>query len=418
MSLNRCVYWCMRPRSSQGSGAWLAALLLIPYAAAAQSAAPLTLDAAMARAIAANRSLAAARLALPGAVAGVGVASERLNPELSYEYAKETPRQAIAAAFPIELGGKRQRRVDLANATVSTQEAEIAKIAVDLRERVRRAYFALVGTNRRVALADDIVGLATRAREAAQARFNAGDVPRLELVQAELALFESENEASAARGEARAATGELNVLLAQPIDAAIVLADDLGGGTLPSLEAAMALTTTANADLLALDRQIAEQTARRDLAVALKAPDVTAGAAYTYDAQPEFSHGYRASVALTVPLFTRHTAGVNVEEAELARLKAARDATAIELGGTVAAALARATAARDQLLRSTAESLPRAQEIDRMAQDSYSSGQSGLVTLLQALQFTRDVRRRNLDAGAEYQRALADLERAIGAPLP
>jgi len=372
----------------------------------------------MSRAIAANRSLAAARLALPGAVAGVSVAGERLNPELSYEYAKETPHQAIAAAFPIELGGKRQRRVDLANATVSAQEAEIAKITVDLRERVRRAYFALVGINRRVALADDIVGLATRAREAAQARFNAGDVPRLELVQAELALVESENEASAARGEARAATGELNVLLAQPIDASIVTADDLSGGALPSLEAAMALATGANADLVLLDRQIAEQTARRDLAVALKTPDVTAGAAYTYDAQPEFSHGYRASVALTVPLFTRHNAGVKVEEAELARLKAARDATAIELGGTVAAALARATAARAQLLRSTAESLPRAEEIDRMAQDSYSSGQSGLVTLLQALQFTRDVRRRNLDAGAEYQRALADLERAIGAPLP
>ena len=263
----------------------------------------------MSRAIAANRSLAAARLALPGAVAGVGVAGERLNPELSYEYAKETPHQAIAAAFPIELGGKRQRRVDLANATVSAQEAEIAKIAVDLRERVRRAYFALVGSNRRVALADDIVGLATRAREAAQARFNAGDVPRLELVQAELALVESENEASAARGEARAATGELNVLLAQPIDAPIVLADDLSGGALPSLEAAMALATGANADLLVLDRQIAEQTARRDLAIALKTPDVTAGAAYTYDAQPEFSHGYRASVALTVPLFTRHNAG-------------------------------------------------------------------------------------------------------------
>jgi cobalt-zinc-cadmium efflux system outer membrane protein len=180
----------------------------------------------------------------------------------------------------------------------------------------------------------------------------------------------------------------------------------------------MALATGANADLLVLDRQIAEQTARRELAVALKTPDVTAGAAYTYDAQPEFSHGYRASVALTVPLFTRHNAAVAVEDAELARLKAARDATAIELRGTVAAALARATAARDQLLRSTAESLPRAQEVERMAQDSYSSGQSGLVTLLQALQFTRDVRRRNLDAGAEYQRALADLERAIGAPLP
>ena len=153
---------------------------------------------------------------------------------------------------------------------MSAQEAEIAKIAVDLRDRVRRAYFALVGSNRRVALADDIVGLATRARDAAQARFNAGDVPRLELVQAELALVESENEASAARGEARAATGELNVLLAQPIDAPIVLADDLSRGTLPSLDAAIALATGANADLLVLDRQIAEQTARRDLAIALK----------------------------------------------------------------------------------------------------------------------------------------------------
>jgi len=409
----------MRRRSSPIAYACAAAaLLLAPCAARAQSAAPLTLDAAIARAIASNRSLAAARLALPGAVAGVGVAGERLNPELSYEYAKETPHQAIAAAFPIELGGKRRRRIDLANATVSAQEAEIAKTAVDLRDRVRRAYFALVGSNRRVALADDIVGLATRVREAAQARFNAGDVPRLELVQAELALVESENEASAARGEARAATGELNVLLAQPIDTSIVPADDLSRGGLPSLDAAIALATGANADLIVLDRQIAEQTARRDLAVALKSPDVTAGAAYTYDAQPEFSQGYRASVALTVPLFTRHNAAVAVEDAELARLKTARQATAIELGGTVAAALARATAARDQLLRSTAESLPRAQEVERMAQDSYSSGQSGLVTLLQALQFTRDVRRRNLDAGTEYQRALADLERAIGAPLP
>jgi cobalt-zinc-cadmium efflux system outer membrane protein len=408
----------MRRRSSRTTAAFVAALLIAPGAALAQSAAPLTLDAAIARAIASNRSLAAARLALPGALAGVGVAGERLNPELSYEYAKETPHQAIAAAFPIELGGKRQRRIDLANATVAAQEAEIAKIAVDLRDKVRRAYFALVGSNRRVALADDIVGLATRARDAAQARFNAGDVPRLELVQAELALVESENEASAARGEARAATGELNVLLAQPTDASVVLSDDLTAGALPSLDAAMAIASSANADLLVLDRQIAEQTARRDLAIALRTSDLTAGGAYTYDAQPEFSHGYRASVALTVPLFTKHNAAVQVEDAELARLKSVREATATELRGTVAAALERATAARDQLLRSTAESLPRAAEVERMAQDSYTSGQSGLVTLLQALQFTRDVRRRNLEAGAEYQRALADLERAIGAPLP
>jgi len=38
--------------------------------------------------------------------------------------------------------------------------------------------------------------------------------------------------------------------------------------------------------------------------------------------------------------------------------------------------------------------------------------------LLQALQASRDLRARALDAMTQLQTALADLERAIGAPLP
>jgi cobalt-zinc-cadmium efflux system outer membrane protein len=408
----------MRRVNSRGLAA-LAALVLGPSLAFAQSTtAPLTLDAAIARAMAANRGLAAARLALPGAIAGVDVAAERQNPEVAYEYAKETPRQAIGATFPIELGGKRQRRIDLAKATVASQTAEIDKLVIDLRDRVRRAYYALVSANRQVTLADDIRDLAQRAQNAVNARFQAGDVPRLEVLQTELALEVTQNDAAARRGEARAAAAELNVLFAQPPDAPLVVSDSLAAGTIPSLDAAVALATRSNTDLMLLDKQIAEQTARRDLAKAMKTPDLTAGATLTYDAQPEFSTGYRANVAMTVPLFTSHKAAVVVEEAELAKLTAQRQATALELAGTVAAALARATSAREQLTRTDAESLPRALEIERMAQDSYSSGQTNFAALLQTLQLTSDVRRRTLEAGAEYQKALADLERAIGAPLP
>lgn len=397
---------------------WFAlGLALCPGVALAQTA-TLSLDAAITRALAANRGLAAIRLSAPVAVAGIDVARERLNPEVTYEAARETPHQAISTSFPIELGGKRQRRIDLANSSVAATTATIDRAVVELRDRVRRAYFALVSANRRVALADDLHGLAVRARDAAQQRFAAGEAPRLELLQVELALVETDNEASATRGEARAAAAELNVLLAQPLDTPLTPADGLDAGALPSFESALALAAHSNADLLVLDRQIAEQIARRDLARALRSPDLTAGAAYTYDAEPEFSRGFRASIGITVPLFTKHLAGVVVEDAELTRLMAQRTAAAAELTGTVAAALARATSAKEQLTRSATESLPRATEVERMAQDSYSSGQSSLVVLLQAVQFTRDVRRRHLDAGAEYQRALADLERAIGAPLP
>jgi outer membrane protein TolC len=62
--------------------------------------------------------------------------------------------------------------------------------------------------------------------------------------------------------------------------------------------------------------------------------------------------------------------------------------------------------------------IPRVAEVEGMAEDSYRSGQTGLVAMLQALQTARDLRLRAVDAGLDYQNALADLERAVGGPLP
>jgi cobalt-zinc-cadmium efflux system outer membrane protein len=378
----------------------------------------LTLDAAFARAASANRALAAARLQRPVDLAAVDVAGERPNPDVTYEAERETPRQAVGFALPLELGGKRQRRIDLATAGVAVHEADLTRTILDLRTRVRRAYFALAAADRRATLATDLRALAVRARDAAQARFEAGDVPRLEVVQTELALVETENDVSATESEVRAARAELNVLLGEPVDRMFVLADDLSSGSLPTLADAQARAATASTDIALIDRRLVEQAARRDLAHALRTPDVTAGASVTFDAEPEFTTGYRATVGFTVPLLTSHKAGVALEDAELARLRAERDATLADVNSRVVAALVRATAARERAARAGAESVPRAALVDQMAQDSYSSGQTGLVSLLQALQFTYDVRRRHLEASLAFQVALSDLERAIGAPLP
>ena len=72
----------------------------------------------------------------------------------------------------------------------------------------------------------------------------------------------------------------------------------------------------------------------------------------------------------------------------------------------------------EQYVRYRDQILPQAIEMERMAEDAYRLGQSGLAPFLLALQASRDVRLRALQAGADFQRTLADLERAIGAPLP
>jgi len=180
----------------------------------------------------------------------------------------------------------------------------------------------------------------------------------------------------------------------------------------------LTLARSGSAELALIDRRIDEQRARLELARALRVPDVVPTATLTHGAEPEFTYGWRAGVAVTLPLFTTHKAGVTVEEATLAQLGEQRRAALMRIDGEVTAASATAEAQRVAYLRYRDVILPQAQQVEQLAQDSYQLGQTGIAALLQALQASRDVRLRSLDAVAQFHTALADLERAVGAPLP
>jgi len=209
----------------------------------------------------------------------------------------------------------------------------------------------------------------------------------------------------------------LNALLGYPLDAATPI--DLTFDVAPTIgaDAALARARQANAQLLGLDRRIAEQQARVALAHALRQPDLTPEATLTHRAEPEFTYGWRAAVAVTVPLLTTHKAGVAVEDAALAQLTSERTAVVARVTGEVTAAAAVAEAQRAQYTRYRDQILPQALDVERMAEDSYRLGQTNIAAYLQALQSTRDVRLRALQAVADLQNALAELERAIGAPV-
>jgi len=157
--------------------------------------------------------------------------------------------------------------------------------------------------------------------------------------------------------------------------------------------------------------------ARLTLTKALKTPDVAAGGTFTYDAFPEFRYGWRVTLGVTVPFVSSQKPVIAVEEAALAHLKAEREAALTRIGGAISAALGRADAARDQFATYQNTILPLAIEAERQAQAAYTGGQIGLAALVQALQTARETRQRGLQAGLDFQHALADLERAIGAPI-
>ena len=378
----------------------------------------MTLDEVMTAALSTNPDLAAARFGRAEAQARRDVARQRPNPDLTLERQKEFPREAATVSQPFETAGKRRRRIAVAEAQARSGEAEIARLLVEIRNRVRRAYFALAAAQRRAAETAELQALAERARDAARARFEAGDVPRLDALQAELAAAQAASEADKDRGLLVGARGDLNALLGRPLDAPLAVSSGLDAGSVPPPEMAVRLALASSTELSVLDLGLAQQAAQVELARAEAVPDVTVAGAVTHYSPPDFLWGWRSSLTLTLPIFTRGRAQVRLEEATLGRLRAEREAAAARVRGEVFAAAANAEVQRQALLRFRDEVLPRAAEVERMAEDSYRSGQTGLTALLQSLQAVHDLRLQAVQAGTDYQNALADLERAIGAPLP
>lgn len=392
--------------------------LLIARPSGAQDTTRFTYAEALQRALAANPAIVAANTRRAIGTAGVAVAGERLNPETRVEFDRDAPHQAYSFAVPLELGGKRDKRIAVAEAEAHTAEAEISQLIVETRNAVRRAFFDRAIADARLSILDDVQTILTRARDAARQRFDAGSAPRLEVLQAELQLAQAQNESIGARGAATAARARFNALLGLPPESATTIAT---AELEPALtqDAAIARARAASTELALLDRRIATQQARIALAKAQQTPDLTPEGSVThgFPSDNDFQTGWKVALAVTLPLFTTHKAGVALEEATLSQLQAERTAAATRIAAAVTAAIAVADAQRQQFIRYRDEILPQAVQVETMADDAYRLGQTGIAAYLQALQATRDVRLRFLQTEADLQNALADLEQAMGAPL-
>src|SRR5207237_8145045 len=116
--------------------------------------------------------------------------------------------------------------------------------------------------------------IAARAREAASARYEVGDVSRLDVLQADLALYQAENDATAVEGERAGARAELNALIGRDI-AAPTVASERFDLSVPEPAEATIIALESNTALAVIDRQVAEARARAALARAQRVPDPT-----------------------------------------------------------------------------------------------------------------------------------------------
>lgn len=385
--------------------------------------APLTLPAAIDRALAANPGLRAASseaLAQEGAIRQAGALP---NPELELlrEGRERNNRTTTAQlGIPFELGGKRAARVGAAR-----QERALALAALDaLRAQVRAdtvaAYYEVVAAGERQRLSQELVALAERATQAAVRRADTGKASPLEATRAKVAQSALQIEAIQATRELAAARIRLAALWGgDPSTLALAQTGTIDPPAVPPLAELEARLASAP-DLRRAVAGVAHRSALVRVEESRRVPDVTLIVGAQRESSNERPGEERRAVlgvSVPLPLFNRNSGAVLESLRRVDKARDELDAERVRLHAALSQAHGNLAAASEEAALVESEVLPGAEQAYAAANRGYELGKFGLIDVLDAQRTLVQSRHQYLKAVAESYRALADIERLVG-PAP
>jgi cobalt-zinc-cadmium efflux system outer membrane protein len=400
-----------------------------PVARAEAAAAPLRLsrEEAVARAIAANPQIMEAREQVEQARARVVEATAlpdaalatTLEEEKSFLQPRTSTSKDIGLGFTFPFPSKLHLSGQVARAALQSAELALTQLQQEIGSQTAQAYDALLVALRH---RDDLTEGRTLAEDflhKTEARLQGGTAAKLDVVKAKVDVAQADNELIANERAVTTARAGLNRLLGRLLGAPVEAADALEvPPPLPGLDGLeqLALESRPEVRSLAAERAGARDATRLARQYWLPDLSLTLSRNFTAGDPPAYS----TAASLTLPLFFwQHERGTIAEarhrESELT-------ATAEDLAAQVALDVRTAYAGADTALRQAVflrdELLPEATEAYRIVSVSYGLGGSSALDLLDAKRSLLDAKSAYTDALGAANDARAELERAVGAPLP
>jgi len=398
---------------------------LVAGPAATCAAGTLTLAGAWERVRAAHPSFAAADAAIAADEAAAAQAGRGLNPELvldvenfagSGEFAGfDGAELTLLAAQTWTLGGKPALRRAEAEAAVRGARFAAAVSTQGLEAELTRTFVAVLGAQRRVALADTAVAVATRDLAAVGRRVDAGAESRLASQRSHLAAADARRAAARARDELGGARRRLAILWGGDASALPPAVGDLDSLVLaPAWDDVAAAADSCPAVRLAdLARERAD--AAVDVARSLGSSDVTTAAGWRHF-RGSGDNALVASVALPLPLRDTNRDGVRAARGEAARAAADVEAVRFRVRAEVADVWNRLTTSRADVETIRGEILPAAVAAMAEAQHAYAVGRFSLTDMLAVRRDWAAWEAELVDALVRHHTAAADLSALLGAP--
>jgi cobalt-zinc-cadmium efflux system outer membrane protein len=350
--------------------------------------------------------------------AQVDAAGALANPTLTLQTARLTARFFAAGSVPVPLFGQRATAVAAARSDAVTATAEVEALRVEARWNVTHAWLDLWEAQQRARLlvigADEAQRLATIAAE----RFAAGTTARLDVVRTGADRARARAEALAADAGVAAAGARLMSWLGFVDGTRLRAAGAPDLGELPGDEATLA-RLLAHHPALDRDRAAAVAGAARvQLEQRLRWPVVNADLAVAVGDPTLTGTDVIGGVTFDVPVLSLRGGAIARARAEQALAETATEVDARRLGAALADAYQQAEAASLRAAALEKEVLPALEEARRMTEEAYRDGRVDLLRVLEAQRALYEGRIATVEARAAAERALADVEKALGAPLP
>jgi cobalt-zinc-cadmium efflux system outer membrane protein len=394
---------------------------LTPAARAQAPPSGLTLDTAVALALRENRTLRAKGFENQATRAQEITAGLRPNPVATYTAdqlgKKDVDQQHIVTlGQPIELGGKRERRLTSARAAIRVSEYELADVRRQVIAQVKKAFTDVLVAQATLSLAQENLKSLDELEKIQRFRAERGDISELELTRIQVQRFAFERDAADARQAIEAAKITLRAVAApDTLPGTFEVAGDLEFRDRPFTREELYRMTLLNRP----DVQAAE--AARDKARA----DVNLARANAWwDVTPQLEYQrlgkdnlFGFGVSMPIRIFDRNQGEIARTRAEVSRVDALREAASIQALAEVDTALAAVQVSRDKVVLLRDTYLPKAQKARDTVEFAYRRGGVSLLDYLDAQRTYRETALEHIRTVGAYLAAVYQLEAAVGGAL-
>jgi cobalt-zinc-cadmium efflux system outer membrane protein len=420
-----------RRGASQGLAACASAILIALEGCVgpAFAAEPLTLEGAFELALESNPEILAARRELTVA-RGHMEKARYLNPfnpqieggvaERRFDGGGGAVEPSGALSLELEIAGQRAKRIDEAERNLDRAMAEVEDVERRVRAAVGDAFFQGLYQRRRLGLLRQVEDLDRRQRDAATARFESGEVSKMEANLAVVRYAQARKQSLSAERDERNAVAELERLVGRGPAGTTEIAGDLALKPVEVDENLLLETAiAARPDLRAREAELARLDAETALTRSLAVPNPTIRGTYSEDSTEPGTRDriFGGGIGIPLPIFDRKQADLTALSGLRGKSAHDRDALRLAVETEVREALRAYRAARATVELFEEDALERIRESFTFVETAYRQGKIGLLQLIVAQNDLVAAEFSYIESLRDFWVARVALERAVGQPI-